>query len=306
MNYQELDSLIERLEETVDDSDPQKGYWKELWALASKIGGGFKGTPYQTRAEKDAAWQRFQKLCERAKARSQENRREMEKRKKEWEERNYRSEQTKRRIEGKAYGAGPMSGFERSIADLVLLPITVAERIIGMLLGVQEKSQLEQMREELKGCNEQIRKAWDAFKTHKDDLLPGDRAQCYETLNRAQERITQAWARWKSASDQYYQAKRAAWEHKQREWEERQCNRSERIRANISKLEEKLDKARSALDRQAAHLDKLRDDYRNAWNDSFKDRCSEWIDEAESKIADIKAHIDRLEGWMDEERRKLD
>jgi predicted nucleic acid-binding Zn-ribbon protein len=79
----------------------------------------------------------------------------------------------------------------------------------------------------------------------------------------------------------------------------------ERVEANISKLEGKLESAKTALDRQETHLDKLRDDYSNAWNDKFRERCSEWIEQGEEKISDIKEHIDRLETWLDEERSKI-
>lgn len=298
MDYRDLDSLIAQLEAMIDESDPRKGYWKELWSIAGRVGAGFKGTRYETKQAKDAAWQRFQKLCEKAKKRSEENRREMEERKREWEKKQERSEQVRSRIEGKAYGSRPMSDLERSIADLILLPITVAERMIGLLLGIREKSQLEEIREELKGCNEKLRAAWEIFNQNKDSLLPADKAKCYENLQKAREKLDQAWARLKEAGNQYYQAKHAAWQEKQQ-------NFRERVHANIDKLEDKLDKARSALGRQEAHLEKLRGDYSNAWNDGFKDRCSAWIDEAETRIRDITASIERMEGWLDEERNKL-
>jgi hypothetical protein len=85
MDYRDLDALIHQLQARIDESDPQKGYWKELWSLAGKVGVGFKGIRYDTKQSKDAAWQRFQKLCEKAKKRSEDSRREMKERKKEWE-----------------------------------------------------------------------------------------------------------------------------------------------------------------------------------------------------------------------------
>jgi hypothetical protein len=262
------------------------------------VGSGFKGTRYENKQNKDAAWQRFQKLCEPTRKRSEESRRQIEQQKKEWEQRQQRSEQVRSQIDGKAYGSRPMSDFERSLADLILFPITMAERMIGLLLGIREKSQLEEIREELKGCNQKLRAAWEIFNENKDALLPADKTRCYENLHKAREKLDEAWARLKEAGDQYYQAKHAAWQEKQQ-------NFRERVQVNIDKLEEKLDKARSALSRQEAHLDKLRDDYSTAWNDSFKDRCSGWIDEAETRIRDIRGSIERMEGWPGEERNKL-
>jgi len=77
------------------------------------------------------------------------------------------------------------------------------------------------------------------------------------------------------------------------------------VEANIAKLAEKLSKAKATLHRQEAHREELRDKYTNAWSESFKDRCSDWIDECENRIANIKEQIERLEGWIGEEREKL-
>ena len=108
MDYRDLDSLIDRLDEQVHESDPRKGYWKELWALARKIGDGFKDIRYEKREEKDEAWRRFQMLCEKARERGNANRREMNKRQSEWEQRKSKSEQTRMGIEGRAAGARPL------------------------------------------------------------------------------------------------------------------------------------------------------------------------------------------------------
>ncbi len=39
MQYEQLDRLIENLADAVKNEDPQKGYWRELWALVSRIRG---------------------------------------------------------------------------------------------------------------------------------------------------------------------------------------------------------------------------------------------------------------------------
>ncbi len=298
MDYHELDELIDQLQETVSEADPQEGYWKGLWSLARTIGIGFKETRFGSKGDKDAAWLRFQELCRKARDRSDHNRREMERRQSEWDDKRRRSEQVRNRVEARAFGSRPLSGFEHTLADMVLFPINIAERILGLLLGIQEKSQLEEIRDELKSCNEKLRAAWNIFNQNKDALLPADRTRCFETLHNASEKINEAWARLKEAGDRFYEAKNAEWKAKQHDFRGR-------IQANIDKLEVKLENARSALSRREAHLDRLRDDYSNAWNDGFRDRCSGWIDEEESKIQDITLSIERLEGWLEDERNKL-
>jgi len=135
MDYQELDSLIDQLRSTVHATDPHKGYWKELWDLVRMVGAGFKEVRYNTREEKDRAWQRFQDLCAEAKKRGDANRREMEKRQNEWERRKSQSASIRGDIEGNAAKARPLSALERGISDIVLFPLTIIERIIGKIIG---------------------------------------------------------------------------------------------------------------------------------------------------------------------------
>ena len=118
-------------------------------------------------------------------------------------------------------------------------------------------------------------------------------------MKEAGNQLDAAWAQWKDKNASLRKKK-------QHEWEEKHRLFVERVKANIVKLEDKLVKAEAALQKQESHLDDLRDKYDTAWNDSYKDRCSEWIDECENRIASIKEHIDRLEGWINEERNKLD
>jgi chromosome segregation ATPase len=312
MDYRELDSMIDRLNDQVRSTNPQRGYWKELWKLIREIGASFKHARYAQWEEKEAAWQRYQNICEQARVRGDANRKEMEERQnqmeasqRDWENRKNRSEQTRSGIEGRASGARPLSGIEQAIGDMVLLPLRLIEKVIGAILGLREKTQFEEAREELHHCSEKLKEAWHTFSTHKHELLPADKAHCFQALSNAQERLNDAWAQLKGAQDQFYTAQRAAHEQRQRDWEAKQSDYRERIRANISKLEDKLHNARSALSRQEANLDKLQNDYSSAWNDGYRDRCSGWIDEANGKIADIRASIDRMEGWLDEERAKL-
>ncbi|MBW2118390.1 MAG: hypothetical protein JRH09_10785 [Deltaproteobacteria bacterium] len=192
MEYQELDALISELQGMAEKALPQKGYWKELWNLVREIGTGFKGTRYPTRDDKDEAWKLFQSLVERAKVRSTENRERIKEREREFERRKNRSESARRSIEGQAAGARPLSGLERKIADIFLLPLTLAERLLEAVLGIKAKSELEQIHDELRMCSQRLKDAWRAFSDSKDAMPPGDKAQVYQTLIKAQERLNLA------------------------------------------------------------------------------------------------------------------
>ena len=305
MDYRELDAMIVNLRGQIYEEHPQKGHWKELWALVRDIGAGFRGVRFETKEDRDIAWKRFQELCDQAKEKGEANRQEMAARQKAWEQKRDQSERARSRIEVRAASAQPISDLERALGGIILLPLTLIERVIGKILGLRAKTQFEEVRDELRHCGEKLKEAWQTFEEHKRELLPGDKAQCFETLRRAQEKLNEAWTRLKEAQDQFYSEQRAAHEERQREWERKQADFRERVKENIEKLENNLEKARGALVRHEERLDKLESDHENAWSDGFREKCSGWIEEAREKIADIHASIEKMEGWLDEERGKL-
>lgn len=312
MDYSELDRLVSQLEQLVEEANPRKGYWGELWSLVRQTGAGFKETRYPTRDDKDRAWDRYQDLVERARARSEENKKRLELNEREWKKRQVNSESLRDQIQGKAASSRPLTDFERGLGDIFLFPIKMAEAILSQLLGLKTPSELEEIRQELLACNRTLQDAWKTFNDRRSELLPGDRKQAYESLQKARQRLDEAWEQWKAK-------KSALHEQKQREWVERQRLREERreekerkhrhfvakVEAHIEELQGKLAKAESALEHQERHLSDLRSQYYSAWSDSFKERCSGWIDESEERIGSIREHIDRLEGWIREERSKL-
>lgn len=196
---------------------------------------------------------------------------------------------------------------EYALAEVILFPLSFIKRIIENLFNARP-DQLEEIRAQLGEANERLQEAWRIFKESSRDMLPNDRQHAYESLQEARQQLDRAWAQWKGA-------KAVAREQKHREWLDRQARRQQhaerhrdfirRVEANIEKLEEKIERARNALDRQEAHLDNLREQYAEAWSEGFRDRCSGWIDEGEERLASIKESIEKLEGWLDEERTKL-
>ncbi len=300
--YEDLSSLISRLREMVDEDSPQKGYWKQVWSLIKEISAGFKTTRFPTKQEREEAWRRFQELVEEAKARGEADRARIAEQERNWEKRKRNSDQARSEILVKAHYTRPSTGIEQAIAAPILLPIQLVDAILRKILGLED---LDARKEELLSCNKAMREAWDLFGELKADLLPADKAQIYKTLSDAQARLDAAWADYKEEGNRLWRLKQEAWERRQKEREEKHQQFVERVNANIQKLEGNLEKAKDALERHESRLEKLREDYENAWSDSFKERCSGWIDECQEKVSDIQASIERLEGWLDEERSKL-
>ncbi|MBW7932896.1 MAG: hypothetical protein H3C62_04640 [Gemmatimonadaceae bacterium] len=192
--------------------------------------------------------------------------------------------------------------------DVIFFPLVLIKRVLEDLLGAST-DQLEEIRGELTRANEQLQEAWRLFKDNKEAMLHDDRQRAYDSLQEARRQLDHAWAQWKGA-------KALAREQQHREWLEREARRGvraerhrefvARVHANIAKLEGNIERAKDALARQEAHLEHLREQYDDAWSEGFRDRCSDWIDEGETRAASIRESIDKLEGWLVEARAKLD
>ena len=302
MHYEELDKLLDSLAEAVANENPQRGYWRELWGLVSRIRSGIKETRYPTAEEKHGAIERLNELVDAAERRSDEAKRRRAERQREWAQRTARSHQARRNIEKKVAGTRPTTDLERMIASVILAPLNLLEAALRSVLGLE---QLDEIHEDLKACSANMKKAWGLFSESKRELLPGDKNELYRQLKDAQERLNSAWDRWKSAKNEAYEERRRAWEARQREREEKHRSFVARVEANIEKLEAKIAKAEDALERQRSHLSELQNKYREAWNDEFRDRCGEWIEEAEERIQSIENSINQWKEWLEQEHDKL-
>jgi len=107
MQYEELDRLLDSLAGAVASENPQKGYWRDLWALVSQIRGGFKEARYPTLEEKHLASRRLNDLVEAAQQRSEEEKQRRAERQREWEQRVARSDRARQNVETKVAGTRP-------------------------------------------------------------------------------------------------------------------------------------------------------------------------------------------------------
>jgi len=302
MDYCDLNALIDQLREAVEETAPQKGYWGALWALARQIQEEFKTTRFPTKGDRDTAWSSFNALRDLARKRSDSNRAEMEEREHQWERKKQVSSRARSAVEGKTSQTRPLTDFERAIAAPILIPLQFVDAILCKILGLEQP---DDVKKDLMACNEKMREAWALFGQSKDELLPADKAHTYKSLSDAQAKLDAAWERWKDQSKYLWGLKQQQWEIRKKEREEKHRLFVQRVTENINKLEGKLESATSALERQEARLEKLRGDLDNAWSESFKERCSGWIEECEERISDIQQSISRLTSWIDEEKAKL-
>jgi hypothetical protein len=275
--HEDLDRKINRLDSLVSEAQGFSFFafqkWDETFELIKEIQEDFKKKiRYPTKAERDAAWQRFFNLREEA-------------------------YQTKRKLAedkskdhfneiNRLLGDADYSGFVETIMNITTMGL------------------LQTTPDDMKWKGKKLREAGQLFKSVKHEMTREHKAEIHERIVSIRESHDAYWERYR----EYREERAKIHEEKRRAWEEGKARREaakERIRANIEKNEEKLSKARDALRRHQQRCDDLRDQIASAWSDSFRDRAEGWLDEAEEKVTDIEQHIERLESWISEDEAKL-
>ncbi len=304
MDYSELSSMIDQLDALVNEESPGKGYWKEVWSLVGSVGSGFKGAKCPSANDRDEMWGRYQKIISSAERRSEEAKQLTEKNEAAFERKKYFSRQWFNEIQDMARAVNP-SGDELLlfIASLVFPPTILAVMAIESI--TTEETKFEDSKRELISRSSVLSNAWRYFKDNKHEMLPGDRNDAYNSLTNAREILDSAWEEWKQRKEKFYEGVKRQREEFRAEKERKKKDFIRRVEANITKLEDKLENAKNSLHKSDAHISKLETDYSNAWNDGFRDRCSEWISAANERNDSIRESIDRIKGWLDEERGKL-
>ena len=78
------------------------------------------------------------------------------------------------------------------------------------------------------------------------------------------------------------------------------------MRDNIAKLEDRLGRLEDVRGRRQENLNRLEDMLCAARSDSYRDRVEGWIDEERERINEIENKIHLMRGWLSEMRAKLD
>lgn len=291
MDQSDLINKIDSLESDVDDAEPFKTKWSDIWNDVKKIGAGFKQTRFNNPAEREQAWGRFQTIIERIKEiQSDENDRRNRLREV--------SSDHKDKILSCASAADPPSGLGDALLSVIMPVIPLMKNTLNAVLPGPE---LDETRQNLQYCSQKLKDGWRLLSEYRDEMTGRDKKEAFDALKDSQESLNNAWAQWKEAKSKAHEARQQAWEARQ----ERRKQWGERVRANIEKLEDRLQKLTAVLSHKESHLDDLRDKRDSARSDDFRARVEEWIDQEEGAISDIRRKIDQVEDWLDEARAKL-
>ena len=327
MTSSQLDSKINSLDQRVGAWFTTKdgAFWNETWALVKGINDSFKEVRYPTVAEKQEAWQRFQKVIEKIKAEQE----------RQFAERQGRSGALTREIIGKGERAWPWHGGFADAMWLVLGP-GIAEKlvegafyVVERMLGIEDKrTPLQKRRDELKEKSQLIKETWEYFTHQKGNLLREDKDKCFKALQIIETELDKAWGQWKQENDQDYGNRQQL--HAQREavFERKRTEK----RALISTAESLSPDERADVERAKGlmgewksigfagknHEEALWESFQRALDHFWERRKrgvlnkqvdrKEWLEESiehDEGVLD-KARADRESAWSDSFREKMD
>lgn len=181
-----------------------------------------------------------------------------------------------------------------------------------MAMGVER----EKVQNPLKIKSQALQEVRKLINDSRDLLTREHKDELFAKWNEVKESLDDAWTEFKEEREE----RNREWERKQRDFlavleerlekkiafVERQESRVDNQKAYLRKLEDRLENQRDYLQKKEDQLEKLEDDYSNAWSDSFREKCSDWIDETNDKIREVQANIDSLEEKIREIENEID
>jgi hypothetical protein len=294
MDHQELDRGIDGLDEKVTASEGGGRNWKEVWDDIRFIGEQFKSVRYPTKAEKDEARERFQRIVQRMKVYQETERERKDQRKNEWQRKQEAWTQKvklslkhKEEIINHAESGRPPNKLAEALAMVILAPLDILARTVTF----GHVSFFADRREMLQFWSNRIGEAWRLLKEYKNEMLSQDKQEAFNRLNEIKAECDEAWRELKEAQQQSYETKQQAWR--------------ERAEGNVRKLEDRHTKLYSILNHKESHLSDLEEKRDSARSDDYRARVEGWIEEEEGRIRDIRAQIEQVEGWLEDARSRL-
>jgi predicted nucleic acid-binding Zn-ribbon protein len=190
-----------------------------------------------------------------------------------------------------ARDAVPISLLTESVDDFLTLGLASALRAT---LGSQEDERLAT----LKACSSRLKEGWALLEQYKREMTGQHKAECFQALKDAQERLDGSWQEWKSWQSEQYQRRLEHRREKRQEFEGK-------VRGTIANLNERRQRLYGVLAHKEAHLTELYDRLASARTDEFRARVEGWIDQEQESISDIKNKLEQIERWIDDEKEKL-
>jgi CII-binding regulator of phage lambda lysogenization HflD len=149
----------------------------------------------------------------------------------------------------------------------------------------------DRVRAELERRSRMLAEARTIFADRKSEMFGGDKQEAFDGLKKLERALADAWAEWRSQKAEDRRAKHEAWV----------LRTEERIEKNEAQLQD-LYRRLAHSEQHLAELEQKRD---TAWNDDFRERAQSWIDEEQGRISGLRERIERVEGWIEDDRERL-
>lgn len=328
----EADRLIDKLKDSIGgglfSKQLEKADFAELKNLSSEIFEFIKQPRFPSKERRIAVWDKFNSL--RDKLREEENEYYTKIREKITKRNNHSEELTEKIIStiDACHPDSPLEDLFELLGKLVLYLTGIGFLMdaVEWLLGIKE----EKPKNPLKVKSEALRDVRRFINDNKDDITREDKQKIYARLDSVQADLNKAWGDYKEE----LQKKQEEWEERKKQNEQKKIDWERNQRGFLSKLEDRLEKQiafkeklekvydnqkefldkletrlenqQDFLRKQNDQLDDLEDKYSSAWNDNFKDKVSDWIDDKKSKISDVESDIEKIEDKIRDVKNNID
>jgi Domain of Unknown Function (DUF349) len=295
-----LDDQIAELDQRVNGilsfTTKDRQFWKDSWTMVKEIGSSFKNVRYPTKAEKDAAWRKFQDVVDQMRS-------EREKFNQKRDAAAQTSDSLKKKIILMAQSAWPReTGFETlamALTGLIVAELfaNIVVNVARSLLGMDAIDSHEKEKRKLMELSSQMKKAWNAFNDHKNELLPKDKADCFKILEGVQSELNKVWDEWRAEANERREKKNRELaekrEHKQRLIKE--------MRALIRYADQKDSKEQTeALMAEWKQVGFSGTDYDNELWEDFKSALdSFWTTRKKATVNRLKERLSNQEGFYE-------
>jgi chromosome segregation ATPase len=285
----EVKCLRDDIEEVKAGAKPAREAWDRLKAIR----GSFKGTPFPSKESREELWDRLNATAARLEEHSKAIR----------EKREERGQQSARYRDEIIHLASLTHRHDRAFRELMMMifatPVWLVEKAGDLVFGLDSEKQ------DLQSRSATMKEGWELLKKYGPSMLRDDGTAARAALDEAQQALNADWDEWKDIQRQAYEARERARDERSRVREERKASSREHVNQIISNLEEKLEKAEGARDYMRGRIEDLEEKRDSAYSDGYREGVSSRIEELEKKLADIEESVDRLNGWIREQRDRL-
>ena len=149
--------------------------------------------------------------------------------------------------------------------------------------------------DDMKDRQQRLGQAMKELKERKHEMLAVHKQECFERFQQVKEEQEDFWRRYREAREvnrEKFEAGREAFRSRVSDNLEKNRSRLEKTQEALTRFREKVADLENKVDDESASVK-----WRGIW--------AEWLADAKVRMANIEEQVERLENWIDEDKRKL-